>query len=223
MAAATAGRALLLVVAVTAALLHSTEVGAVPVYTGAPQNRYTEFIRRSCSSTLYPSLCYTSLAGYASAIAQDPTLLARVAANVSLARVRSVTSHVSSLCRTASARRMDARTASALEDCEDSLGDATDLTKQAAAELGLLATAEGPEVAWRVSNAQTWMSAALTNEDTCTDGFAEVAPGTAASAGVGGAAPGWAVKADVCRRVRRAKQYTSNALALVNSLVGTNR
>uniref|UniRef100_A0A1D1YAY6 Pectinesterase inhibitor domain-containing protein n=1 Tax=Anthurium amnicola TaxID=1678845 RepID=A0A1D1YAY6_9ARAE len=220
MAAAAAERVILLAVVTTMAalLLPSTPaVGAVPAGAGASHN-YTEFIRRSCSSTLYPSLCYTSLAGYASAVAQDPTQLARVAANVTLALVRGVSSHVSSLCRAAPRRRIDPRTTSALEDCEDSLGDAADLTRQAVGELGRLPAAEGPEVSWRVSNAQTWMSAALTNEDTCTDGFAEVAPGTAAGAG-----PAAAVKADVCRRVRRAKQYTSNALALVNSLVGTRR
>ncbi|OAY72268.1 21 kDa protein [Ananas comosus] len=61
--------------------------------------------------------------------------------------------------------------------------------------------------AWRVANAQTWLSAALTNEDTCADGFDAVAPG-----------PGSA-KGEVLARVRRVKQYTSNALALVNTLV----
>jgi hypothetical protein len=47
------------------------------------------------------------------------------------------------------------------------------------------------------------MSAALTDEETCTDGFEDVADG--------------AVKTEVCNRVADAKKFTSNALALVNT------
>lgn len=92
----------------------------------------------------------------------------------------------------------------------DTLRNAGDQTWQSGSEIGKLdgggGVVVGPQVAWRVSNAQTWMSAALTNEETCTDGMEEVeAEGR--------------VKADVVSRVGRAKQYTSNSLALVNSLV----
>lgn len=76
-------------------------------------------------------------------------------------------------------------------------------------EIGKLEAAVGPEVAWRVSNAQTWMSAALTDEFTCEDGFE----------GVGGEGEGERVKVEVRRGVRRVERYTSNALALVNRLV----
>ncbi|MQL92606.1 hypothetical protein Taro_025226 [Colocasia esculenta] len=208
---------LALVANVAGVWLHITPVGAA---TGAPEGKSTEFIRRSCSSTLYPALCYASLASYASAVAQDPTQLALVAANVSLARVRSVSFHVSNLRRIAVVRKLEPRSVSTLQDCLDNLDDAGDLTQQAAAELRLLLTAEGPYIAWRVSNAQTWLSAALTNEDTCADGFAAMAPG-AGAASPGGGAP--RMKADVCGRVRQAKEYTSNALALVNVLVGMRR
>ena len=56
-----------------------------------------------------------------------------------------------------------------------------------------------------MSNVQTWMSAALTNEETCTDGFEDVADG--------------AVKSEVCDRAENVKKLTSNALALVNCYV----
>ncbi|KAJ0094197.1 hypothetical protein Patl1_15487 [Pistacia atlantica] len=54
-----------------------------------------------------------------------------------------------------------------------------------------------------MSNVQTWMSAALTDQETCTDGFDDVADGP--------------VKADVVNRAAYVKKLTSNALALVNS------
>ncbi|MQL85036.1 hypothetical protein Taro_017558 [Colocasia esculenta] len=196
-------------VAITASVcLSFNRAEALQASAGSPQNTNTDFIRQSCASSLYSSLCYTSLAPYANAVAQDPIRLACVACNVSLAHIRSVSSHVSSVLHGPDARQLDKRTVSALQDCEETLGDGSDLTGQSIAELELLPSAKGTEVAWRVSNAQTWMSAALTNENTCVDGL------TSASSS--------AVKADVTRRVRQAGQYTSNALALVNLLVGPN-
>lgn len=56
-----------------------------------------------------------------------------------------------------------------------------------------------------MSNVQTWMSAALTNQETCTDGFEDV--------------PDCPVKSDVNDMTVSVKQVTSNALALVNSFV----
>lgn len=63
----------------------------------------------------------------------------------------------------------------------------------------------GDELRFEMSNVQTWMSAALTNEDTCTEGFKGVADGP--------------VKMDVCERAAKVAEVTSNALALVNSYV----
>ncbi|URE12563.1 PMEI [Musa troglodytarum] len=172
----------------------------------SPDENATEFIRARCGLTRYPDLCFTSLSSYASAVQRSPVQLARLATNVTLARLCALRAHVSALRRAgAGAPR---REAAALRDCAEQLGDAADQVRRTAAELRGLEALVGMEVAWRVSNAQTWMSAALTNEDTCSDGFREVGGGGTSS-----------IRTDVCRRVGRVKQYTSNDLALVNSLV----
>ncbi|XP_020575661.1 pectinesterase inhibitor 9-like [Phalaenopsis equestris] len=168
----------------------------------------TNFIRRSCSVTLYPQRCYSSLKLYAATVRQNPLTLAVIAANISLANIKEA-----SFQGVALQRRNTKRIASALHDCVDLLLTAADLTEQSAAEiqkLGPAAQAGGPSFAWEVSNAQTWMSAALTNEDTCIDGIDEVVGGGGATAEV----------AAFRAKVARVEQYTSNALALLNALVG---
>ncbi|XP_039146480.1 pectinesterase inhibitor 9-like [Dioscorea cayenensis subsp. rotundata] len=166
----------------------------------------TAFIRSSCGATRYPELCFSSLIHYADTVRSDPVLLAWLAVNITLGRVRSVSSHISSLRQATTSG--DSREFAALRDCAETLADAAQLAKKSASEIGRLAKAEtSPEVGWWVSNAQTWLSAVLTNEDTCTDGFSPVGAST--------------LKADVCRRVGSAKKYTSNALALVNKLVSS--
>lgn len=78
------------------------------------------------------------------------------------------------------------------------------------AELEKVRGANETEAMWSVSNVQTWMSAALTDEETCTDGLKEADGGVRRRRGV-------VVK--VGSRVGVAKEFTSNALALVNKLV----
>lgn len=56
---------------------------------------------------------------------------------------------------------------------------------------------------FQMSNAQTWVSAALTDDDTCLDGFEEL---------------NVKVKADMKRKVTNAARVTSNALYLINRL-----
>lgn len=69
--------------------------------------------------------------------------------------------------------------------------------------LGELQHLRGETFQWQLSNAETWASAALTNEDTCLDGFD----------GVKGK-----VKTDVRRKISRVARLTSNALYMINRL-----
>ena len=62
------------------------------------------------------------------------------------------------------------------------------------------------DFAWHMSNVQTWVSAAVTYENTCIDGFS-------------GPLLEGRVKAAVKRRVFTVVQVTTNALALVNQFM----
>lgn len=97
----------------------------------------------------------------------------------------------------------------ALKDCVELLRDAADNTRYSLSQLGKInATAPGsPGSLWTLSNVQTYMSATLTKEDTCTDGLKEMG----------------AVVKDVSAWVVKAKKYTSNALGLVNRLTYSYR
>ncbi|XP_061344958.1 21 kDa protein-like [Gastrolobium bilobum] len=163
----------------------------------------TDFIRTSCNTTLYPDVCYTSLSRYANAVQQNPGQLARVAISVSLSKVHRTASYVSNLTREADYGG-NSRAALALHDCFSNLDDAVDEIRgslKQMRQIGAAGTGAGSFL-FQMSNVQTWMSAALTDEETCTDGFQDVPDGS--------------VKTDVCDRVSNVKKFTSNALALVN-------
>ncbi|KAF5450357.1 hypothetical protein F2P56_030717, partial [Juglans regia] len=164
----------------------------------------TDFIRNSCGTTLYPDLCYTSLSRYANAIQQNPAQLAKVAIGVSLAKARRIASYVSNVSRH-SDYGTDPLTVSVLHDCFTNFGDAVDEMRGSLQQMRQLGAAGAESFRFQMGNVQTWMSAALTDEETCTDGFEDVKDGP--------------VKTDMCGRVAKVKKFTSNALALVNSYV----
>ncbi|KAI3796135.1 hypothetical protein L1987_38799 [Smallanthus sonchifolius] len=171
-----------------------------------PTSNDTDFIRTSCKTTLYPQTCFTSLSGYSSAIQQDPGRLARVAIGVTLTKVTNMAKYVSNISRQVDYGRNGPRVAAAIHDCYSLFGDAVDDIQGSLRQMRRL-NGTGEDLRFQLSNVQTWMSAALTNEETCTDGFEGVADG--------------GVKSDVCGRVGKVKEVTSNALALVNSFADT--
>lgn len=90
------------------------------------------------------------------------------------------------------------------------LGSAADRTKDSVAELKKLkGAASGTKSRWCLSNVKMWMSAVLTNEETCKDGLREVGATVARRS---------SVVVDVWGKIGVAKKYTSIALALVNTL-----
>ncbi|KAL1363661.1 hypothetical protein HN51_011865 [Arachis hypogaea] len=184
----------------TVTAVYDAESPAAP----AADDGDTTFIRTSCNNTLYPDVCYSSLSRYANAVQQDPGQLARVAIAVTLSKVHRTASYVSNLTRDAD-YTADSHATSALHDCFTNLGDAVDEIRgslKQMRQIGAAGTGAGSFL-FQMSNVQTWMSAALTDEETCTDGFQDVAE--------------CPVKADVCDRVTKVKKFTSNALALVNT------
>lgn len=163
----------------------------------------TEFIRTSCEATQYPEMCYQSLSGYASTVQQDPARLACAGLSVSLSHAAFMSIYLANLTHQAD-YGADPRCGSALHDCFTLFRDAVSQIRGSLKQMRQL-NGDGEELRFQMSNVQTWMSAALTNEDTCTDGFDGVAAGP--------------VKTDVCDRTVKVKEVTSNALALVNSYV----
>ncbi|KAG7646359.1 putative pectinesterase [Arabidopsis thaliana] len=160
-----------------------------------------DFIRTSCNTTLYPDVCYTSLAGYASAVQDNPARLAKLAIGVSLSRAKYTAAYLSKL-----SRRSGAASSAAVNDCVSNVGDAVDQMRGSLRQLREMNHRRpgAPAFRFQMSNVQTWMSAALTDEETCTDGITEEMEDGE-------------TKTAICDRVADVKRFTSNALALVNT------
>ncbi|XP_038697287.1 21 kDa protein-like [Tripterygium wilfordii] len=182
-------------------LLNLHSIGAVVSADPTTESSDSEYIRTSCGSTLYPDVCYTSLSRYASAVQSDPGRLARVAIAVNLSNARKMASYLSNLTREGGT---NTGAASALHDCVSNLGDAVDEIEDSLKQMRDIGAGGASDFRFKISNVQTWMSAALTDEETCTDGFEDVPEGDK-------------IKEKVLEGVGDVKKLTSNAVALVNN------
>ncbi|KAF0901344.1 hypothetical protein E2562_000228 [Oryza meyeriana var. granulata] len=190
----------------------------------------TAFLRARCATTLYPDVCYDSLLPYASTFQISHVKLAVAAADVAAAHLRAFKTRIKDLLlhrggvssEEAAATGAGARVEAALHDCASTISAAANLAKRSSAELTRLDAATAStesststaaagwsrQARWQVSNAKTWLSAAMTNEGTCSDGFEHA--GAAATASPAGK--------EVAASVASVTQHTSNALALVNGI-----
>ncbi|XP_050376993.1 pectinesterase inhibitor 3 [Argentina anserina] len=156
----------------------------------------SHLVRTSCQHASYPSLCLHTLS---TSPAQTPRDLAQAAVSVSLSRTRKVSAFLSQLSRSTSSSSPKRQRVS-ISDCVEQVSDSVDELSRTLEELHHL---HEETFRWQMSDAQTWVSAALTNEDTCLDGFQDV---------------DGKVKADVKRKITDAARVTSNALYMINRL-----
>jgi len=192
-------------IALTLALLFSIHLEPCKgsrILTQEPTN--TNFIRTSCHKTIYPALCFSSLSPYASSIQTNPMQLAHCALSVALNAARSTSKAMKTMSTQGG---MSPRMAAAISDCMETVGDSVDELKESMEVMGNIG---GEDFGFQLNSIQTWVSAAITDDDTCMDGFE-------------GHAMDGQVKSVVRRHVMYVSELTSNALALINSLAVSAR
>ena len=173
--------------------------------TGYPA-KTSNFVKSSCSSTTYPPLCIRTLSTYSSKIQNSPHQLALTALSISLDTAKSAKDFVSKLGKFKGLKKMEYK---AVADCFDQMGESVDRLSDSVKELKNMAKFKGQDFLWHMSTVQTWVSAALTDDNTCLDGFA-------------GKSLEGKIKNSIRARVVNVAQLTSNALALCNRFASNN-
>ncbi|CAN1180525.1 Pectinesterase inhibitor 11 [Linum perenne] len=182
-----ASQFLLLITTLLAAAAAATATAAIPTA--------ADFIKTSCAATSYPTLCIHTLTPYAPTIRTSTRRLAVTALSVSLSTAKSTKSYVSKLQPSKPREAAAVKDcAEEIEDCVEEMHDSVDQLRRSIDEM------EDSKMAFEmmISDVQTWVSAALTDESTCVDGFSGE------------------VREVVRGKVERVVHLTSNGLALVN-------
>ncbi|KAL3524173.1 hypothetical protein ACH5RR_017007 [Cinchona calisaya] len=163
-----------------------------------PQN-YTNFLISKCSNTTYPTLCIKTLQPFTSYVQTDPLRLCNAALNVAIQGAHDASSTVSKLALQKGISHIEA---AALKDCIYDVNDVIYELSRTLNEMGHLGDADR-EFKW--ANAKTWASAAISDAESCMDGFT-----------------GRNVSPDVTNKIRSClfaqEKLISIALALINHL-----
>ncbi|RZC86159.1 hypothetical protein C5167_026833 [Papaver somniferum] len=162
---------------------------------GTPEN----LVRSSCIHANYPDLCLRTLTSFMGQ-ANTPNDVAKAAVTVSLARAQKVSDYLKDLSKKRNGGG-GKRENGALTDCVEEMTDSVEQLKKTLSELQHL---RSRTFRWQLSNVQTWVSAALTYEDTCLDGFKTV--------------DGNINKDEIKKKINNLARITSNALYLINRL-----
>ncbi|OWM79464.1 hypothetical protein CDL15_Pgr022876 [Punica granatum] len=168
------------------------------------------FVKTSCRKATYPSLCYSSLSPSASSIKSNPWKLCRTAMTVSLNSARKAKAAFSSMLKSKSLTKAEK---AAVKQCRDTMDDSIDQLKQSANIMSRIIQDQSSksssystsEMEFKMSNVKTYMSGAITDDSTCTDGLEEEP-----------------VRASLKKRILKlesaVERLTSNGLSLINTL-----
>ncbi|GAB4841124.1 hypothetical protein Ancab_021867 [Ancistrocladus abbreviatus] len=158
------------------------------------------FVQEACRVTRFQKVCIQSLSPFSNNARRSPSRWARVGVSVTIREVKGLKAFLNGLRQQG---RMMGRNRGALSDCCEVIQDALDNVHRSLKVLRML---NAREFEYQMSDLLTWLSAALTDEDTCLDGFD----------GHRGKLVGM-----IQSRVQHASYITSNALALANWLATT--
>ncbi|KAL1222218.1 Pectinesterase inhibitor 4 [Cardamine amara subsp. amara] len=186
--------------------LVSTNIHKTTATLSSYSQNHKTFVKTACNSTTNPEKCYKSLSTYSSTIKSNPIRLCTIALSLNVRAAKEATSVVYKLFKKSQrsiAGRKNKMETLILKDCFEEMKDAIIELKQAITELKTLR--DSGSVAEHIANVRTWVSSALTDEGTCTDGFEEVIVNKE-------------TKKKVTKVVEELATTTSNTLALITNL-----
>lgn len=187
----------LLICALVGAFIHASNSGGrTPP---SVSSNSADSLKTVCAVTQHPGSCFDSISSLnSSAPKPDPEHFL----NLSLqATVRELT-NVSSLPKTLISKVNDPGTVSALKDCISLFDDALSQLNESV-ELLNVGPGEDALTVMKVKNMQTWISAAMTDQDTCLEGLDEM---------------GSPLLGEVKARVQNSTEYMSNTLAILSNM-----
>lgn len=163
-------------------------------------NGKTSYVHDACSVTRYPNICIQTLAPYTNKAKRSAIKWARAGISVSISEAKDTCQFLIGLKKKQSMR---GRNKIALLDCIECFEDSVYHLHNS---LKVIRKLNKQDFFKQIDDVNTWVSTALTNEDTCLDGF--------------GDRVGKEINY-VCNKVTNMSYITSNALALVTKLANS--
>ncbi|XP_004494376.1 pectinesterase inhibitor 6-like [Cicer arietinum] len=128
-------------------------------------NNNNNNVKEACSVTRYKNLCFHTLSQFSNTAGRNPSKWARAGVSVAIGEVINVQQYLTTLKRYGN---MKGRNRVALLDCIETFDYAADELHRSLVVLRKLSKST---FSTQLGDINTWISAALSDEDTCIDGF----------------------------------------------------
>ncbi|KAK4406989.1 putative pectinesterase/pectinesterase inhibitor 39 [Sesamum angolense] len=159
--------------------------------------KHVQIAQSTCEGTLYPDLCVSTVAAFPELRRKTLPEIISGTINVTMKEVRASASNCSSLRRKL-VKKLEPLDLQALDDCLELFSDTVGELKRILADLSAGSSADK-----YYDDLQTLLSGAMTNQDTCLDGFAYSKNNT---------------RQLIQGRLKRITKHMSNSLAMVKKL-----
>ncbi|MFS7939761.1 putative pectinesterase [Helianthus anomalus] len=162
----------------------------------SPSLKSSESIKTVCAVTQHPDTCFTDVVSVNSGNnAVNPVVIFNLTLQLAVTEL----TNVSSLPKTLISNSNDLRTGSALRDCANLFDDAVSQLSRSVESM----RGESVLTVEKVGDLKTWISAAMTDQETCVDGLEEM---------------GSTAVDEVKMKVQRSRVCMSNSLAILSHM-----
>ncbi|KAA3478087.1 Pectinesterase 3 [Gossypium australe] len=163
-------------------------------------------LKAVCSVTQYPASCFSSISSIASSNTTDPELLFKLSLKVAIDELSRLSHYPTKL----KAETNDILLKSALQVCDTMFDDALDRLNDSATSLEV---GEGEKLLSdsKIGDLKTWLSTAITDQETCLDSLEELNATKHFNA---------TVVEEMKAAMQNSTEYASNSLAIVARILG---
>jgi pectinesterase inhibitor-like protein len=192
---------LIVVSAVSAAMLTGIHYRTSEPKNPTLKRNPTQAISKTCSKTRFPSLCENYLLDFLGSDVASEKDLIHISLNMTLQHISKALYSSAAISSTVG---MNPRIRAAYIDCLELLDDSVDALARSLTSV-VPSSSSGsvkPLTASSTDDVLTWLSAALTNQDTCADGFSDVSG---------------SVKDQMASNIKDLSELVSNCLAIFSA------
>ncbi|KAL3521432.1 hypothetical protein ACH5RR_019581 [Cinchona calisaya] len=181
------------------AILSFISLQVQPISSAKTPPSYTNFIKNKCNNTTYPTVCIKTLYPYASYVKTNSIRLCKAALNIAIQGTDNAARTIAKLAHQKGISHIEA---AAFKDC---IYDVKDEISELKRTLNAMEHLRGADRKFEWANAKTWASAAITDAESCMDGFSKTKVNPA-------------VRTKIRSCLSDEEKLISNALALINHL-----
>ncbi|PIN00743.1 Pectinesterase [Handroanthus impetiginosus] len=181
----------LIIASLAAALIHESATDSDESEPSELASNSADSLKTVCAVTRYPDSCFSSISPLNTPPSNNPFRFFNTSLHASLLEVSSLKNIVT-----------DSKAEPAMKDCAELFNDAASQLGRSA-ELICVGRGEKVFTETKISDLQTWISAAMTDQETCLDGLAET---------------GSTALGEFKAKVQKSQEYMSNTLAILNNI-----